>query len=150
MNDRIYNKLKAFMKKSKILVVILFITSISYAQKADDIIGKYRLPNKLDLEIIKKGDKYFGQIIALNGFEDNKKRDIKNPDKSKKNDLLLHKIILKDLEFDEDNKEWINGSMYGPEKGMFFNLKVTKMRKKEIEVVGSKYFFWHTVVWKKL
>ncbi len=40
--------------------------------------------------------------------------------------------------------------MYGPEKGMFFNLKVNEIRKSEIEVVGSKYLFWHTLTWQKI
>lgn len=40
--------------------------------------------------------------------------------------------------------------MYGPEKGMTFNLKVTEMRDNEIVVVGSKYVFWKTLVWEKI
>jgi len=40
--------------------------------------------------------------------------------------------------------------MYGPEKGMVFNLKITSIEKDEIEVVGSKYIFWHTLKWKKI
>ena len=138
------------MRKIQVLLLLLFMASVSFAQKADDIIGKYRLPNKLDIEITKKNGKYYGRIIALNGFENNQSKDSNNPDDSKKNDLLLNKVIIKDLEFDEENKEWLNGKMYGPEKGMFFDLKVTKMGKSEIEVVGSKYFFWHTLTWKRL
>ena len=54
------------------------------------------------------------------------------------------------MEFDADDKEWVDGEMYGPEKGMTFNLKITEIRDKEIEVVGSKYLFWYTLIWKKL
>lgn len=133
-----------------ITAIILLITTITYAQQADDIIGKYHLPNKLDVEIFKSNDKYSGKIIALNGYEDGQTTDFKNPDSSRKDDLLLGKMIIKNLEFDKVEKQWINGEMYGPEKGMIFNLKVVEIRENEIEVVGSKYIFWHTLEWKKL
>ncbi len=133
-----------------ISVILFFICGITFAQRADNLIGKYHLPNKLDVEIYKVGNKYNGKIIALNGFEGGQTTDINNDDKEKQNTPLLGMVIIKNLEFDNEDKEWINGEMYGPEKGMFFNLKITKMREKEIEVVGSKYFFWHTLVWKKL
>jgi len=128
----------------------MLISVFAFAQKADDIIGKYHLPNKLDVKIFKHDGKYYGKIIALNGFENGQTKDINNSDDNKVNDALIGKIIIRNLEFDKDDKQWVNGSMYGPEKGMFFNLKITEMRKNEIEVVGSKYLFWHTLVWTKL
>ena len=106
------------MHKFKLtLFIILISSSFIFAQKADDVIGKYRLPNKLDLEIFKKDGKYFGKIIALNGYEDGRTTDIKNPDKSKRKTPLIGMLIIKDLEYDSEEKQWINGSMYGPEKG---------------------------------
>jgi len=138
------------MKRIAITLITIFCVSIIYAQQADDIVGKYHLPNKLDVKIYKNNNKYYGKIIALNGFEGGQVKDFKNPDKSKHNDHLLGKVIIENLEFDEEGKEWINGSMYGPEKGMIFNLKIAELRETEIEVVGSKYFFWHTLNWKKI
>ncbi len=139
------------MKKTiAILTVLLLISSMVFAQKADDIIGKYHLPNKLDLEIYKVGDKYFGKIIALNGYEDGQTVDVKNPDDSKQNQPLIGMVILKDLEWDQEEKQWVNGNMYGPEKGMVFNLKITELMEDKIEVVGSKYLFWHTLEWDKI
>ncbi len=138
------------MNKIIIIVAFLFLSLNIFAQKADDIIGKYHLPNKLDIEIYKKGNKYFGKVIALNGWENGQTKDYKNPDKAKRNEPLTGKTIIKNLEFDANEKEWINGEMYGPEKGMFLNLKITEIRKNEIEVVGSKYFFWKTLIWEKI
>ena len=131
-------------------IILLLIASITFAQQADDIVGKYHLPNDLDVQIFKYKGKYFGKIIALNKFEEGQTRDINNPDDDKQKELLLGKIILKNLEFDKNEKVWINGKMYGPEKGMVFNLKVNEVRKSEIEVVGSKYLFWRTLEWKRL
>ena len=139
------------MIKTKIILLLFILVSIStFAQKADDIIGKYHLPNKLDVEIYKYEGKYYGKIIALNNFENGQSIDNKNPDKAKQNNLLIGMVIIEGLEYDRENNEWVNGTMYGPEKGMTFNLEITEMREKEIEVVGSKYFFWHTLIWEKL
>jgi len=63
---------------------------------------------------------------------------------------LIGKIIIKDLEFEPSENEWVDGSMYGPEKGLMFNLKITEVREHEIEVVGSKYFFWKKLTWERL
>jgi hypothetical protein len=123
---------------------------LSFAQQADIIVGKYRLPNKLDIEIFENSGKYFGKIIALNGFEDGQLKDINNPNRSQRNDPLLGKLILKDLEYDKDEKKWINGSMYGAEKGLYFNLLIEEVRENEIAVVGSKFIMRKSLEWKKL
>jgi len=139
------------MNRVGLVILILTITmSTLFAQSSDSIIGRYRLPNKLDVEIYKVGNKYNGKIIALNGYEEGQKVDSKNPDESKQNTPLMGMEIIKGLEFDTDDNKWINGSMYGPEKGMNFDLKVTEIREKEIQVVGSKYIFWHTLIWQKI
>ena len=139
------------MLKLKLTIsLITLLSSISFAQQADIIIGKYRLPNKLDIEIFKNNEKYFGKIIALNGFENGQLKDINNPDRSKHNDFLLGKVIIKDLEYDQEEKKWINGSMYGSEKGMYFNLKITEVRQNEIVVIGSKFVMRKTLEWEKL
>ena len=138
------------IKKTLFSILLLIISMWTFAQKADDIIGKYHLPNKLDLEIYRVGETYHGKIVALNGYEDGQTVDYKNPDDSKQNQPLIGMVILKDLEWDAEEKQWVNGNMYGPEKGMVFNLKITEIREKDIEVVGSKYLFWHTLEWQKI
>jgi uncharacterized protein (DUF2147 family) len=138
------------MRRLVLAIALLIISTMTFAQKADDIIGKYHLPNKLDLEIYKVGQTYQGRIVALNGYENGQMVDSKNPDEEQQNQPLIGMVILKDLEWDAEEKQWVNGSMYGPEKGMVFNLKVTEIREKEIEVVGSKYLFWHTLEWQRI
>ncbi len=133
-----------------IISIAFFITSHTFAQQADEIIGKYHLPNELDVEIYKDNNTYSGKIIGLNNFRDGQTKDINNPEKSKQDDQLIGMVIIHNLEYDKDKKQWINGKMYGPEKGMIFNLKITEILENEIEVVGSKYFFWHTMKWEKI
>ena len=138
------------LRLSLIISFVIFMATFSYAQKADELIGKYHLPNDLDVEIFKDNGKYFGKIIALNDFEDGQTKDVNNRDESKQNEALIGKVIIENLEFNKEKNQWLNGSMYGPEKGMVFNLKITEMREKEIEVVGSKYIMWRTLQWEKI
>ncbi len=138
------------LKPMLTISLILLFTSVLFAQEADIIVGKYRLPNKLDIEIFENSGKYFGKIIALNGFENGELNDIKNPDRSQRNDPLLGKVIIEDLEYDKAEKKWINGSMYGAEKGMYFNLLIAEVHANEISVVGSKFIIRKSVEWKKL
>jgi hypothetical protein len=131
-------------------LLLWFSLVIVFAQDADALLGQYHLPNKIDVEIFKKEGKYLGRIIRLNGFEGGQTKDVNNPEKSKQNDLLIGKVIIENLEFDSKNKQWVNGKMYGAEKGLCFDLKINELRDTEIEVVGSKYFFWRTLIWRKI
>jgi len=135
------------MKKTY-LILLLFVSINLFAQKSDDIIGKYHLPNGLDIEIYKDGNRYSGKIITLNDYPETK--DVKNSKKAKRNDLLLGKVIITNLKFDKDEKEWEKGKMYGPDKGMIINLEVTEYNDDEITIVGSKFIFWKTMKWKKI
>ena len=120
------------------------------AQQADIIIGKYRLPNKLDSEIFESSGKYFGKIIALNGFENGQLNDINNPNRSLRKDPLIGKLIIKNLEYDKYERKWINGSMYGAEKGLYFDLLIAEVRENEIVVIGSKFIMRKSIEWEKL
>ena len=132
------------------IAAILLISSFALAQQADDLIGKYRLPNQLDVEIFKADGKYFGKIIGLGDLEKEHQIDVNNPDKALRDKPLMGKVIIKNLKYDKAEHQWVGGSMYGPEKGLIFNLKVTELGEQEIKVVGSKYFFWKTLTWEKL
>ncbi len=134
--------------KSTCISLLLFISTTLFAQQADDIIGKYHLPNGIDIKIYKVEDSYNGKIIALNEYPETK--DKKNPNKSKRNDLLLGKVIIINLKFDTDEKKWNKGKMYGPDKGINVNLEITESNKDEITIVASKFVFWKTMKWKRI
>jgi len=142
--------IQIMLKTSLTIMLILLINSLCSAQEADLLIGKYQLPDKLDVEIFKVDGKYCGKIIALRDFEDGQTTDINNPDEAKHQNPLIGMQIINGLEYDHQEKKWINGEMYGPEKGMFFNLKVIEANANEIIVVGSKFIFWRTLVWKRI
>ena len=133
-----------------ISLVLLATTVTFFGQKADDIIGEYHLPNQLDVAIYKQEGKYFGKIIALNNYSDGQNKDVKNPKKAMKDDLLLGKVIIKNLEFNPHDKQWKNGTMYGVDKGIILNLDITEYNKTNIKVIGSKALFWKTLIWLKI
>ena len=135
--------------KLTIALIILF-TGFSFAQNADAIIGKYLLPNDLEVELFKQGDNYFGKIVGLNNYEDGETKDVNNWDSSKRNDPLLGKLIIKNLEYDAEEKIWVNGEMYGPDKGINVNLKITEVTETGIIIVGSKYIMRKTMAWKRI
>jgi len=139
------------MQKSHFTVLILFLFSgVLLAQKAPDLSGNYRLPNGLDVKLYKTGDTWSGKIISLNNFGNHQTHDIKNPDKARRQDPLIGKVIIRGLKYDSKKKEWNGGTMYAPEKGMEFNLMINNVRKEGVEVVGSKFVLRKTLFWKRI
>lgn len=143
------------MKKivSTSIVILLFLalsSSKTIADPADKIIGKWILPDNIKIEIYKEVNKFFGKIIDISGFNDGQTKDVKNPDRFKRNDKLIDKIIISDLEYDSNLKQWINGTIYAPQKGIELNLKINFAKENELEAEASKLFFWKSIIWKKL
>ncbi len=139
--------------RTKFLATYCFLVLMSvgtYGQQADDILGIYHLPNSLQVEIYSTGDHFEGKIVSVAGFNNGDMTDIHNPNRSKRGDSLVGKIIIHELKFDSESKQWRKGKMYSPDKGMIVNLKVTEVGKDEISIVGSKYFFRKTMKWKKV
>jgi len=140
--------------KSKLFFVLIISTlSLSsgyHVKQKDKILGNWLLPDNLEIEIFKKGDKYFGKITDVYGFNDGQEKDIHNPDKSKHNDQLVGKIIISGLEYDQKSGEWINGTIYAPQKGLTLDLTIIKINGKTLEAKGSKLFFSKKITWERI
>jgi hypothetical protein len=118
------------MKKA--LLISLLLVSLLFSASVE---GVFKLPNGTDIEIYKNGDTYEGKIVALNGYHE---KDIKNPDKSKRDNNILGMVILKGLKYYPDKDEYRDGKMYSTDKGVTVNLKITKVTDYELSAVGSK------------
>lgn len=117
------------MKKFISLAALLMMAVLSFAQ-ADAILGNYEAiegGNGSRIKIFKQGDTYAGQIYWLSQPNDESgkpKTDIKNPDKSKRNNPVIGLIMIKDLKYDAKENKWVGGTIYNPHNGKSYKSQV--------------------------
>jgi len=112
-----------------------------------DLEGRYPLPNDLKIEIYSKDRVFYGKIIDATEFND---EEAKETDDENNEHSLVGKVLIRDLIYDANKKQWVNGRMYDPERGMWVNLKVKHVNEDRAIAEGSKFFFSKTVVWEKI
>lgn len=136
--------------------VIMPIASTWAQQKADDIIGTYKVVQKGDnskVEFRKKGKGYCAQVVWLENMKNKDgslRRDVKNPDKSKRNTPSDQIVLIENITFDEAKGEWGNGQIYDPTRGKFFKVRISFKDAKTLKVRGSWGPISETVYWDKL
>jgi hypothetical protein len=123
--------------------------------QGDEIVGRYQLPNQLVIEIFRSVDKqggneYEGKIVALNNFNEGQTNDVNNSDKKERMNPLLGKIIMEGLHYNSSEEQWVDGTMYAPDKGITINLKVISVNDSVAVAEGSKFLFSKSVNWMKL
>ncbi|GGI23417.1 DUF2147 domain-containing protein [Pedobacter mendelii] len=115
------------MRKIQLLMLLFVAISFSaIAQSKDAVVGKWLNPSgEGQIEIYKKGDKYYGKLAWLKEPNSNgkPKTDAKNPKASLQNRPLLNLEILKDFIF-EDGK-WTDGTIYDPKSGKTYSCNIS-------------------------
>ena len=116
------------MLRKTSLFIVLFVFSVQvFAQKKDDILGKWLNPTgEGQIEIYKRGDKFFGKLAWIkepNDQHGKPKTDEKNPTESLRNKPILGLEILKNFIFDDG--KWIDGTIYDPKSGKTYSCKLT-------------------------
>ncbi|MFC2104178.1 DUF2147 domain-containing protein [Bacteroidota bacterium] len=112
-------KLKLFFIS---LLIGLFFTPNLIAQDADKILG-YWLTQDGDsqVKIFKaKNDRYYGDIKWLdepNEEDGTPKLDDENENEKLRDRPVLGLQLLKSFEYDEKDKEWVDGTIYDPKNG---------------------------------
>ncbi len=115
------------MNRSILLLALWSISSISLAQKPNDIVGVW-LNEKKDghIEVYKKGKQYFGKITWLqdntNDDGSSPKLDTKNPDEARQSKPIVGSLIFKGLKWDAAEKEWNGGKIYDPRSGNTYSM----------------------------
>jgi uncharacterized protein (DUF2147 family) len=102
--------------------------------------------------------KYDGRIVWLkepyepseNGEPSEPKRDINNPDESKRNQLLVGLALLKGFGYAGDNV-WSGGTIYDPENGKTYKCQMKLTNPKRLDVRGYIGFraFGRTTAWTR-
>lgn len=114
------------MKKLTMMMLFLAVSVSAFAQKSDDIIGKWANASGEDhIYIYKKGNKFFGKLGWIKFPDENGKPkvDKNNPDDALKNRPVLNLELLKDFTF--DGEKYVDGTIYDPKSGKTYSCKMT-------------------------
>lgn len=112
------------------LTLMFAITSFTYQESGDDIVGLWEPSNgKARVKIEKIGTKYYGKIVWLKEPIDPEtkkpKVDKNNEDEKMRTVPLRGYRLLKDFTYKGDN-EWSDGTIYDPESGSLYSCVITK------------------------
>lgn len=78
------------------------------------------------IKVYEKGGEYYGKIVWLSedvGPDGKRpKRDANNPEEDLRHRPLVGLEIMKGLEWDADDEEWVDGEIYDPKSGNTYSL----------------------------
>ncbi|HOZ52036.1 MAG TPA: DUF2147 domain-containing protein [Chitinophagaceae bacterium] len=130
------------MKFTFSLFMLLATCFIAKAQNADDIIGNWKNGEGSGIIQIYKttSGHYAGKIVWLKEPIDPEtgkpKLDKRNPDESLRTVPTLGLINLKGFSFDQEDKNWVDGTIYDPKNGKEYSCKAELTSKNVLEVRG--------------
>ena len=111
----------------------MVISSFTFAQNADDVVGNYISPKKDGiLQIYKVGSKYNGKLIWT---KTEGKLDENNPDPKKRNVPLRGLDIMRGFVFDGDDS-WEDGTIYDPKNGKTYSCEISRENNGDLNVRG--------------
>lgn len=124
------------MKKIKLILILSFITFVSYAQ--DITKGTwYNSEKTATVKFYTQGGKLYGKIVKLKEpTKDGKPRvDEFNPDKSKRNTPLVGMVFLKNFK-QANAKDWEEGEIYDPKTGKTYSSEMKLENENILKVRG--------------
>lgn len=123
----------------------------------DNIIGDYIVEHKGEkskVKVFKNADgSYTAQIFWVQNRTEKDgsvRKDVKNPDKSKRNVDCDRIVLFKGLKYNASAKTWSGANIYDPVRGINASLKAWFSDSKTLSLKGSKMGFSETVTWTKL
>jgi uncharacterized protein (DUF2147 family) len=141
-----------------VLLLALFSSPALMAQSkdADKLVGVWQPSDgRSYVKIDKIGNKFYGRVVWLkeaNEEDGSPRLDKNNPDESLRSTPLKGYRVMKDLVYNEDEKMWLDGTIYDPKNGTTYNCKIEQMDDNKIEVRGfvGTAVFGRTDVWTRL
>ncbi len=128
------------MKKILLLPVIFFLGSL-WMFSQDSVLGKWKTIDdetgepKSIVEIYKQNGKYYGKIVELLTKE-NKDGICRTCEGKYKNKNILGLVILKDLEYDADDKEYEDGTIMDPKNAKTYSVYLKLESPDKLKVRG--------------
>ena len=145
------------MKNVFLTVLFTFMLNLlALAGNGDAVVGTWKTADgKAHIQVFKANGKYYGKIVWLKEPNDENgkpKKDDNNPDESKRDTPILNSKILKDFEYDADDEEWEDGTIYDPKSGSTYKCTMELEDKNTLEVRGYVGFEWlgKTEVWTRI
>jgi uncharacterized protein (DUF2147 family) len=113
------------MKKLFFFLAIILLTSPHLSAQADKVVGFWLTTDKdSQVEIYQgKDGKYYGKVSWLEEPNENGKPkvDDENPDPALQNRPILGLPLLQGFEYDREDKQWNNGTIYDPDNGKTYD-----------------------------
>ncbi len=126
------------VKKLSFIFFLLFCVATTFAQNKDAVLGKWlNATGEGQIEIYKRGDKYFGKLAWIKEPNDEKgkpKMDQKNPNANLRAKPIMGLEILKDFVF-EDGK-WTDGTVYDPKTGKTYSCNLSMKENGQLSIRG--------------
>lgn len=150
------------MKKNIFTLVCAVLFSVpAFAQdinsRGDNIIGEYlsiKDGSKSKIRISKASNgTYTAQVFWVENPLDkngNKRKDVKNPNKSLRNVDVDKIVLIKGLKYDADDKEWGDTDIYDPTGGKIYSVDIKFKDSKTLEVYGNIWGIGKTVYWTRI
>ena len=149
------------MKKIIFTLMCVIMAVVSNAQglnsKGDNIIGEYlsiKDGGKSKIRITKEATgTYTAQVFWVEKAYDakgNKRKDVKNPDKSLRSVDIDKVVLIKGLKYDAKGKEWTDTKIYDPGSGKIYSVDIEFKDAKTLKVYGNILGIGKTVYWTRL
>lgn len=140
-------------KYTSFLLLFMAISFSGLAQNKDSILGRWlNASGEGQIEIYKRGDKYFGKLVWLKEPNENgkPKLDVKNPVESLRNRPKLGLEILKGFAFKDET--WTDGTIYDPKTGKTYSCNITLKQSDQLNIRGyiGISLIGRTEVWKRV
>lgn len=125
--------------------------------KGDNIIGNYLSTKdgvKSKIKITKEANgTYKAQVYWVERALDakgNKRKDVKNPNKSLRNVDIDKVVLIKGLKYDADDKEWTDSKIYDPGSGKIYSVDIEFKDANTLKVYGNILGIGKTVYWTRI
>lgn len=149
------------MKKILFTLICALVTFTVSAQdlnsKGDNILGNYlslKDGSKSKIKITKAADgTYTAQVYWVEKALDangNKRKDVKNPDKTLRNVDIDQVVIVKGLKYDAEKKRWSGAKIYDPTKGMRVNATAEFETADKLKLRGTIMGIGVTLYWTRI
>jgi len=146
------------LKKIIYLFIALACSLPGKAQKNPDaIIGKWMSEeDNLEVEVFKEAGQFKAKVLWFDDSDDkskpwNTRTDEKNPKKELRNRKIVGMEVLSGLTYDEDDDEWVDGTIYDSKSGKEWSSKCWINKDNLLKVRGYWLvsLFGETMTFKK-